>query len=111
MFILYFYRLFKGFLQVKTIGDYPERIINICYNKRISIWNIKHKDNYITFNLLPTDFKALKKYRSKSGIRLKIVKKTGLPFLISKNKKRFGLVVGLGLFFVILFIIYYMLLT
>lgn len=102
MFVLWLYRLFSGYVKVIAVKGFPERIINICYKNSITVWGIKKENEKLIFNIGAKDFKKLKKLRAKSEIRLHIVSKIGLPFLINKNKKRSGLIVGFVLFFAIL---------
>lgn len=103
MTILKFFRFFNGFVRVKVTGTYPERIINICYKNSLTVWGIKKKNGELFFNILSKDFKALKALRNKSGVKIKIKYKIGLPFAIKKHKKRVGLLIGTVVFFGVLY--------
>lgn len=103
MTILKFFRFFNGFVRVKVTGTYPERIINICYKNSLTVWGIKKKNGELFFNILSKDFKALKTLRNKSGVKIKIKYKIGLPFAIKKHKKRVGLLIGTVVFFGVLY--------
>ena len=94
-----------GFVRVSIEGYYIERFINICTNKKIIIWNLKRDKNVkLYFNVSINDFKKVVKIAKKIKCHVKIEKKCGLPFLMSKYKKRkiFAILV---MFFVISIII------
>lgn len=102
MFFLFFIRLFKGYAEVSASRGYPERIINICFKNGISVWNLKRQGECITFCTDISGFRTLKRLRGKTGIKLHLLKRRGLPFFISRNKQRAGFVAGLAVFFLIL---------
>ena len=78
-----------GFVRVSIEGYYIERFINICTNKKIIIWNLKRDKNVkLYFNVSINDFKKVVKIAKKIKCHVKIEKKCGLPFLMSKYKKR-----------------------
>ena len=78
-----------GFVRVSIEGYYIERFINICTNKKIIIWNLKRDKNVkLYFNVSINDFKAVVNIAKKIKCHVKIEKKCGLPFLLSKYKKR-----------------------
>ena len=45
MFIKIIFSYILGFLKVSIEGYYIERFINICKNKKITIWNLKRNSN------------------------------------------------------------------
>ncbi len=78
-----------GYVRVSIEGYYIERFINICTNKKITIWNLKRNQNVkLWFNVSIQDFKEITKIAKKIRCRVKIEKKRGLPFLLNKYKKR-----------------------
>ena len=60
---------------MKASGGFPERFLNLCSHGNIPYWD--------------------------AGMRMKIVKKSGLPFLLSKNRVHAGLAVG-AVFFILI---------
>lgn len=102
--MLWLYRFIIGFLEVEFSGDITEVILNICAKNGISLWNSKRKNGKIRCYITVRDFKALPKIAVKSGIRVHILKKRGLPFIINRYRKRFGIPVGAALFFGIIYI-------
>jgi len=103
--MLYIYRFFCGILELEFWGIYPEKLLNICAKNRITVWNTRFKGQKIRLFITVKDFKRLPKILKKSGIRVHILSKSGFPFFIKRYNKRFGIFVGLVLFF---FVIYFM---
>ncbi len=78
-----------GFLKISVKGYYIERFINICKNNKITIWNLKRKDNIeLNLNVRIKEFKEISKIAKKTGCKVKIKNKKGIPFLLHKYKKR-----------------------
>jgi len=77
-----------GYLTIRINGNAPERFINLCYNKRIFIWNLKNIDGDYVFLMKARDYKRLKPIAKKTRMVPKIMVKAGLPFYIHKYRKR-----------------------
>lgn len=100
--MLYLYRFFCGILEVEFFGIYPEKIINLCANNRIAVWNVHYGNNKIRLFITVKDFKRLPKILKRSGLRLHILNKKGFPFFINRYKRRFGIFTGIVIFFAVL---------
>ena len=78
-----------GYLRIIVEGYYIERFINICRNKKYMMWNIKRvNDIRLNLNVEIKHYKEICKIAKKTQCKVKIKAKRGLPFLISKYKKR-----------------------
>ena len=89
MFIKIFFSYLLGFLKISVKGYYIERFINICKNNKITIWNLKRKDNIeLNLNVRIKEFKEICKIARKTGCKVKIKNKKGIPFLLHRYKKR-----------------------
>lgn len=100
--MIWLYRFLRGYVTVGFYGDFAEKILNLCVSHRISIWNSRLCKNGIETNIYVKDVRTLRKIVRKSGVKVKILKKAGLPFKVSRNKKRAGLFLGAVLFFLFL---------
>lgn len=100
--MLWFYRFIKGYVIVLFYGDSTERILNIAAANRISLWNSRLCKEGIQAHLSVKDFKKLPLVIRKSGIKVHILSRKGLPFKTSKNRKRTGLLCGAVIFFLFL---------
>lgn len=77
-----------GYLAVQIRGNAPERFINLCFNKRILIWDLKRVDDDYIFHIQAKDYKKLKPIARKTGMVPSIEEKTGLPFYMHRYRKR-----------------------
>lgn len=100
--MIWIYRYIIGNLRVRFFGDFSEKALNLTVSNGINIWNSKLVKNGIETNISVRDFKRLRKIIRNSGIRVHIIKRYGLPFIINKNRKRLG--IAFGLVFLVLFL-------
>ncbi|MBR6532943.1 MAG: sporulation protein YqfD [Clostridia bacterium] len=97
--MLFLYRFFCGVLKVEFFGVYPEKVLNLCARNGINVWSARYKKQKIYCKMIARDFLLLHKILRKSGIKVHILEKRGFPFFIRKYNKRFGIVLGLIIFF------------
>ena len=100
--MIWIYRYIIGNLRVHFFGDFSEKALNLTVSNGINIWNSKLVKNGIETNISVRDFKRLRKIIRNSGIRVHIIKRYGLPFIINKNRMRLG--IAFGLVFLVLFL-------
>lgn len=104
--ILYLLHFFKGVLKISVTGAYLERFFNLCAQNNIGVWNISKKGlDEVHLNILTEDYARLQKIISNSKCSSKIIKKSGLPYVLSKIKTRYALILG----FFAVFATYYVL--
>ncbi|WFR59974.1 sporulation protein YqfD [Anaerocolumna sp. AGMB13025] len=95
----------RGYLLIRMKGQSPERFINLCSNRYIYLWDLKHKEGEYEFRIMLKDYLKLKPIAKKTGTIPFIKKRYGFPFLIHKYKKRKGYLAGILLFCTILYIL------
>ena len=95
-------RYIIGFVIFKASGGFCERFINLCEDENIPLWNIENKNGEITASTTVGGYKRIRKASKNSGMKTKILKKTGLRFIITQNKMRSGLALGAIAFLLIL---------
>lgn len=86
--IRWFIRYVRGYVTIKIVKGYPERFINLCSSHDIYIWKLMSDNNCHEMNILLKDFKKLKPICKKTGTKLIIKSRQGLPFFLYKNRKR-----------------------
>ncbi len=87
----------KGYVRIKVWGFSPERFMNLCGNKEILLWNIvKDGDAYYMCISLQSFYK-LRPIVKKTGTRVAILQRYGLPFFIPLVFKRKVFIIGLVL--------------
>lgn len=98
--------LYNGRVKVEIKGQNIERFFNISSNRKLlveQIQTVSSDAKEICFETTPKDFKRMKEVARKTGVRLRIIGRHGLPFFLHKNRKRKLLGIGAVSFFVLLY--------
>lgn len=94
-------RYFKGYVDFYAEGAESEKLINHCIKNGIEILN-PAKENYKLYGkIFSGEYKKLRKPAKILGLKIRIIKKSGLLFFAKKNKRKIGFAVGIA--FVIFF--------
>lgn len=95
-------RFVKGCLVIRLGGDYLERFFNMCRTHDIYLWGIKREGDVCVCNLYASDFSKLPPLLRKTGTKVKVIRKNGVPFYIPFMKKRIIFFVGVILCLIML---------
>ena len=79
MLVLKFLRFLSGYVSLIAEGGFPERFINLCRLRGILLWELRCKDGVITACMGRKDYLKIRPVAKKSGMRVRIKKKSGLP--------------------------------
>lgn len=90
-----FLRKMRGYVRIRLESRMPERFLKMCAHHDIALRHIIHRDGCYEMELGVQDFFRLKPLCRKSGSRIHILQKKGLPFFFYKNKKRKAFFVGI----------------
>lgn len=93
--MLHWIQYIKGYVTIKVWGYSTERLLNLCGNHDILVWNIVNHGDYDTMNISVEGFFALKPLLKKTGTKASVLKRYGLPFFVSKMQRRKIFVIGL----------------
>lgn len=93
--MLQFIQYLKGYVCIRVWGYSPERFMNLCSNHDIFLWNIENHGEYYTMCITVNGFRRLKGIVKKTGTKVVIQKRCGLPFLVPKIKRRKIFLIGL----------------
>ena len=83
-----------GCLRVRITGDSCERFLNLCVNHEISFCRICRDQDGYTSIMMAGDFLKIKRLVKKSGVHIRIVQKSGMPFFLKQHRKRKLLLLG-----------------
>lgn len=83
-----------GCLRVRITGDSCERFLNLCVNHEISFCRICRDQDGYTAIMMAGDFLKIKRLVKKSGVHIRIVQKSGMPFFLKQHRKRKLLLLG-----------------
>ena len=92
--MLHWVQYIRGYVTIKVWGYSTERLLNLCGNHNILVWNIVNHGDYDTMNISVKGFLALKPLLKKTGTRASVLKRYGLPFFMSKMQRRKIFVAG-----------------
>lgn len=93
--MLQFIQYLKGYVCIRVWGYSPERFMNLCSNHDIFLWDIKNRGDYYSMCITVKGFKRLKSIVKKTGTKVAIQKRCGLPFFVPKIKRRKIFLIGL----------------
>ena len=85
----------KGYVRIRLQSRGPERFLNMCAHHNIPIWDLQNRDGFYEMNVSVTGFYQMRSICRKTGSRVKIIKKYGLPFFFYRNKKRKAFFIGI----------------
>ncbi|QUI23534.1 sporulation protein YqfD [Vallitalea pronyensis] len=99
----------RGYVIINVSGFSPERFINLCANKGIYVWHVTHTNNGFNLCMSAKGFMTIRPLVKKTGCKVRITKKIGLPFRFFIFRKRriflFGIIICMAIvFFLSLFI-------
>ncbi len=96
MLIIKLIRFFTGYVSFSAHGGFCERFVNLCTLNRIPLWNMKRQSDTLFADTTVRGYKSIRQSAHRSGVKLKIVKKHGLPFFMEHNRRRRGILIGLA---------------
>lgn len=98
--LIKFFNWFFGYVVFTFSGGFTDGFINRCYHEKINIKDISAENGVLTARCSIGAYKRLHRIAFRSGGKVKLVKKRGLPFLLHPLKGRWGVFCGM-LFFVL----------
>ncbi len=93
-----------GYIKIKISGDNKSKFLNLAVKNGFVFFDFRKNQDFYTAKLKIKDYKELtqlkREYKFFKTVKLKVIKKTGVPILANKAKKRCGFTVGacVGLF-------------
>ncbi len=95
----------KGYLRIRIAGYSTERFLNACRHRGIYLWGLQAVSGAYEMNISISGFRKLKPIIRKTGTKVTVLKKSGLPFYLFRYRKRKLFFAG-AFFFV--FLIFFM---
>lgn len=94
MFLPYLIRFIKGFVRFEIRGKNTINFLNSLIKKDIFIWNTSKIKNKFYTNTSIKNYILLHKSAKEKKVKLKIIERNGLPFIINRYKHRLGILIG-----------------
>ena len=96
-------RWIMGYVKFEVRGGFPEKFINLSIRKGLNIWDIRKSSGNLIGKVLAKEYRHLRFLSRESESRVRLKKKYGLPFFVIKYRKRKGVLVGIGIFIVLIY--------
>ena len=98
------YNYIRGTVRIHVTGSYPERLLNLCSRNGIAFWNlVPGTIGEFTVTIYAEDFIRLHRFAAKCRCKAKILRKDGARFTARKLRRRYALLLGTVLLFVLCF--------
>lgn len=99
-----FFRFLRGYLRIRVWGYSPERFMNLCCNHNILLWDIEKcsEDSY-HMNISLNGYFQIRPFVRKTGTKVAVLSKFGLPFFIPHLKLHSFFLIGIVGTFLFLF--------
>lgn len=94
MLFLNFVRFILGYVSFTARGGFSERFINLCRLNKIILWELKNNNGVICACTDCASYKKIRSVARKSGMKVRIRGKHGLPFFLERHKRRTGVLAG-----------------
>ncbi|NLD47687.1 MAG: sporulation protein YqfD [Clostridiaceae bacterium] len=99
MLLLKLWNYVRGYVIILVEGYFLEKFVNICIRRQILLWDIKSlKNSSMVLCVSIKGFKMLRQISRKTGCKVKILKKKGLPFKVHRYKGRKTFFLGAAVF-------------
>lgn len=98
MLFLRLLRWLRGTVTATVSARRPERLLNLCTNRGIPVWQVRRRREGLDCCLFARDYPKLRPLRRRAGVTLRVRRKKGLPFHCRRYRARWGLLVGGVLF-------------
>ncbi|TCL44740.1 sporulation protein YqfD [Harryflintia acetispora] len=91
-------RYIKGVVRFSLSGGFIERFLNLCTRAGVPVWDTVRSKTGVTACTTAAGYKRLRPIAKKTGVRMRLIEKGGMPFTRFRYRKRIGLLVGALLF-------------
>lgn len=97
-----------GWLLIRIRGDEALRFINLCKANGILLWNVQESEEDVINHMYCVeirqwDLDKIKPLVKKTKVKVAILRKCGLPFLLLKMRRNRGFLTGIVIFGIVLF--------
>ena len=93
----------KGNVEIEAEGRFIERFLNVCMRREIFLTDVKRCDERrITAKIGIQGFREIRSVARKTKTRVRIKRKSGMPFLLHRYRKRKAVILGVLGFFCVL---------
>lgn len=88
----------RGSCRFRAEGEFPERFLNLCARSDMGLWDISRNENGISARIIAGRYRRLRPCARRCGVRLRVIRRYGLPFRLMRYRRRPGMPLGFLLF-------------
>ena len=103
--LLILLRYIFGYVKVEVYGFAPERLMNLIIRNEVVVWDVESTEKGYIFHTGRKNLMKMKPYLQKTNMKMKILKKCGLPYFIQQNKRRAAFLLGFLVFCVMVYVL------
>lgn len=93
----------SGYHKVKVESSYAERVINQLMRNNINYWELRREESgELVFFISHKEYKLLSDIIDKNSCKVYDVYVKGLPFVLKRYRKRYGMIAGFAVFLAVL---------
>ncbi len=81
-------RYIKGYLLIRVEGYSPERFLNACSHRGIELWGLRSAGGAYEMYMTLKDFRKIKALSKKTGTKVRVRRRYGLPFFLHRYRRR-----------------------
>lgn len=96
---------FTGYVRLRVTGPAPERFVNLAVARGHRLWRARRVTHGLEVNTTISSFRRLRRIRRRTGARIRIVGRHGLPFALARAGRRPLLVAGALVSFVAIYLL------
>lgn len=104
------FRYIQGYLKIRITGYSPERFLNLCKNKNLSVWGLEATQNAYEMYIKVSGFRKIKPILKKTKTKVVVLERFGPPFYLHRYRKRklffMGSVLCLFLIYIMTFFVW-----
>lgn len=103
--LLILLRYIFGYVKAEVYGFAPERFMNLIIRNEVVIWDVESTEKGYIFHTGRKNLMKMKPYLQKTNMKMKILKKCGLPYFLQQNKRRAAFLLGFLVFCVMVYVL------
>lgn len=104
--LLRLWNYLRGYVIIIVDGFFTEKFINICVHRNILLWDVRvQSDRTMTMRMSIKGFRLIRPIARKAKCRVRLLKKTGMPFVLNRYRRRKAFFAGALLFIALIYVL------
>ena len=88
---------FRGYLEVRVSGPFPERFLNVCAESGVAFWRLRRtEEGDFLARVRPRGLETLRALAERALCTVKVERRVGAPFFFMGFRRRYAFVAGMA---------------